>query len=322
MPALPDTIKLLPSFDADRLRADLAAVEKRFSVHVNPVADHAEEQDAGGWDVLMLRCPGGDPDSAEAGGMADFADTPYLETTPYVREIIDSLGVPVRGVRFSSLAAGASVREHVDKPYGLPVGWVRLHAPVRSNDRAILTVNGEENSWKPGEFWYANFGMPHSLYNEGAEARVHLIIDCYVAPKVLELFPPEVRERIDTDEVMFFGEEQPLPAELAELSGAIVLPPTFLRPYPEVPTAQEWHAEGEADVEGKLRVQDGRLVLKLGDHETALAHLGGGEFRPLCWTAEQTLTIESRDGAYRIVFRYRAGDYTVETERKQPELTS
>ncbi|WP_162834278.1 aspartyl/asparaginyl beta-hydroxylase domain-containing protein [Amycolatopsis circi] len=320
----PDAVKLLPVIDPDRLRADLAAVEKHFLVHANPAAEDAErpEGEQTGWDVLVLRCPGGDLEKIgrNAGGLQDFADTSYLGLTPYVREILDSMDVPIRGVRFSSLAAGAEVQEHTDSPYGLPVGWVRLHIPVETSDAAVLTINGADQRWKPSEFWYANFGMPHSLYNRGSAARVHLIIDCYVAPGLFDLFPADVRAQIAADEVMFFREERALPDQLRTVHGTIRMPAAFLKPHPELPTAEEWDS-GE-DAEGELRVQDDRLVLRMGEHETALAHIGDREFRPLCWTHEQSMVLDPAGPAPRIVFRYRRGSQVIETVREQPALES
>lgn len=319
---LPDAVKLLPHFDADRLRQDATAVRNHYSNHANPAENYERDGDAGGWDIMPLRCPGGAVQRMGHGdgGMEDFADTPYMKLTPYIREILDELDIPVRGVRFSSLAAGATVGVHSDRPYGLPVGWARLHAPVVTNDQAVLTINGTDHRWKPGEFWYANFGAPHSLYNKGDEARIHLIIDCYISPEVCDLFPEEARKCIDEKEVGYFQEEQPLPDDLSGLAGVIRMPPSFLHGHYDMPSAQDWRARGKANRKGELRVQDGRLVLRIEGHDTALAHLGNGEFRPLCWTGEQTLSIESRGDTRWIEFRYRRGSYLVTTSRKQPEL--
>lgn len=314
---LPDAVKLLPEIDADRLRADLYAVEKHFSTHTNPTPEDSDEEDAGGWSYLPLRISGGD---AEGSGRDEVADTQYMKHTPYVRELLDTIDLPLRAARFSSLAPGKSVLEHSDRPYGLSAGWVRLHIPVATNDHAILVLNGKDYCWQPGEFWYANFGTPHSLYNKGDEARVHLILDCYVSERLFELFPEHLRKEIEAADIMYFNEGQSLPDDLAGLSGAITLPSSFLRPYPEFPTVEEWNAFEKDDLEAELSVRDGHLVVKLGEHKTKLAHLGNGAFRPLCWTEEQTFAIESHAGARRIVFRYRIGSQVVETTREQPHL--
>jgi aspartate beta-hydroxylase len=321
---LPDTVKLLPDIDADRLRADLSAVEKHFREHANSKTAYSDQGDATGWDVLVLRCPGGDPEKIgqNAGGMEDFADTPYLELTPYVREILDGLRVPVRGVRFSSLAAGATVPEHTDQPYGVPIGWVRLHIPVITSDRTGLVLNGADYRWKLGEFWYADFGRPHSVYNKGDQPRVHLIIDSYISPELFELFPEDLRGQITPEDVLFFREERALPDALSRLHGAVTLPSSFLQLHKELPTPDQWGATDQDDVTAELRVQDGRLVLTVGEHDTALAHIGDGEFRPLCWTQEQTMVIAAGEDRPSILFRYRRGGDVVETERKQLSLTA
>src|ERR1019366_2649830 len=124
------------------------------------------------------------------------------------------------------------------------------------------------------ELWYANFGMPHSLYNKGSAARVHLIIDCYISENLFDLFPEEVRQSVKQEEAIFFEEEQSLPEELSSLSGTIRLPSSFLDRYPDNPTQPDWRARGQANIEGELDVQDGRLVLRVAGRETAPAHAG------------------------------------------------
>src|SRR5579859_440530 len=319
---LPDVVKLLPSFDVNRLLEDFDAVREQFLAHSNPPDDYSDEGDAGGWDMLPLRCPGGDPDQIGEGtsGMEDYADTVYLESTPYVREILDSLDVPVRGVRFSAVAPGAAVHEHTDRPYGLQAGWVRLHAPVITNDQAVLFFNGVPSCWQPGEFWYGNFGAPHRIYNKGDTARIHLIIDCYISENLFKLFPAEIRENINKEDVIFFAEEQSLPEGLSTLSGTVRIPPSFVNRYPDPPSESDWRARGQADIEAELGVQNGRLFLRLGGHGTALAYLGDGEFRPLCFSSERTMTIESRAGVRWISFRHRHGGNVLTTARKQPSL--
>ena len=323
--SLPNVVRLMPSFDVDRLVADLGAIEKHFMGQANSIAANSEEEgDIGGWDVLPLRCPGGDPEKVGEGlgGREPYADAPYLDATPYVREILDGLDAPIRGVRFSALAAGAMVHEHSDRPYGLPIGWLRFHVPVRTNERAILFVNREPHCWQPGEFWYANFGMPHALDNKGTEARVHLIIDCYVSDKLFDLFPEDIRGLIDPQEAIFFEEEQPLPAELADLNGTILLPPSFLTQYPENPSQTEWDADGRPPIEGQLDISGGRIVLHVNGREVGLAHIGDNEFRPVCWTRERSLTLETRGGAHWTRFRCRRGSTMLETGREQPLLRS
>ncbi|AUY52409.1 aspartyl/asparaginyl beta-hydroxylase domain-containing protein [Streptomyces sp. CB01881] len=322
MSSLPDVVRLLPSFDAERLQADLESVKAHFIGHANPTKAYSDEGDAGGWGMLPLRIPGGDPDRVGQtnGGREEFADTPYMKSTPYIREILDSLRVPLRGVRLSAHEAGAVVQEHIDRPYGLEIGWVRLHIPIQTNDRAVFFVNGKPNRWKPGEFWYANIVRPHRLINEGDERRIHLLIDCYISKELFELFPEADRVGIKDEDVIFYQQEQPLPEELSGLSGTLRMPASFINQFPDDPSEAQWHAEDQPEVEGKLEVQDGRIVLWAAGRGMAFAHLGNSEFRPLCWSKERTMTLDSRDGRAWATFRCRRGSKVVETARQQPLL--
>jgi hypothetical protein len=320
--SLPDVVRLLPSFDADRLQADLKSVKDHFIGHANPTEAYTDEGDAGGWAMLPLRIPGGDPARVGQGngGREEFADTPYMDSTPYIREILDSLRVPLRGVRFSAHEVGAVVQEHIDRPYGLEIGWARLHIPIQTNDRAVFFVNGKPNTWKPGEFWYANISRPHRLINEGTERRIHLLIDCYISKELFELFPEAERSAIKDEEVIFYKPEQPLPGSLSQLSGTLRMPASFIDRFPDDPSEADWHAEGQPEVEGKVELQDDRVVLWTRGRGMAFAHIGDGEFRPLCWSTERTLTLGSRDGQPWATFRCRRGSKVFETARPQPLL--
>ena len=35
---------------------------------------------------------------------------------------------------------------------------------------------------QPGEAWYLNFNLPHSVANRGTTDRIHLVIDCVMNP--------------------------------------------------------------------------------------------------------------------------------------------
>ncbi|GIG63551.1 hypothetical protein Lfu02_79230 [Longispora fulva] len=316
-----NAVRLLPEFDARQLQEELFSLGgQRFSPQATYSEGEITESLTEGWRVLSLRSPGGDPSRTDAGGpgLVDYADTPYLEEAPYTASVLRGLGASLRAVRFMSLEPGAAVGEHTDHPYGLPVGWARLHLPIVTNDQAVIVIEGVEHRWQPGELWYANFGRPHHLYNHGPQPRVHLVIDVYVTPGLLDLFPADVRDGIDESVVMFQRPEVRLSsAELEGLSGSIPVPENFLRTYPEPPTVTEFEEAAVPDSVGDLRAENGRLVLRVGDrYETVLVHLGGLEFRPLCWTEERTMRFTDTAGTSRIVFGYRHGGHRAETVRQ------
>ena len=47
----------------------------------------------------------------------------------------------------------------------------------------------------PGETWYLNVNLPHSVTNGGDEPRVHLVVDCEVNGWLRELFSASTARR-------------------------------------------------------------------------------------------------------------------------------
>ncbi|MEU3048448.1 aspartyl/asparaginyl beta-hydroxylase domain-containing protein [Streptomyces sp. NPDC006984] len=315
----PDIVKLLPEFDASTLQEELFALGgERFKPQATYSEGEITQSLTDGWRVLSLRGPGGDPERTDPGGpgLVDYADTPLIQMAPYTASILKGLNVPLRAVRYMTLEPGASVAEHTDYPYGLPVGWARLHLPIVTNDQAVLVIDGVENRWQPGELWYANFGRPHHLYNRGSQPRVHLVVDCYVSETLLDLFPARARQEMDPTGIMFWREEITASSdELCALTGPVTVPAGFIEAYAEPPSPEEFESAG-ADLQGTLQVANGRLVLHIdGLYESALVCVGEREFRPLCWTEERTMKFETVNGVPRISFRYRHGSYQTEIVR-------
>ncbi|MFC9409649.1 aspartyl/asparaginyl beta-hydroxylase domain-containing protein [[Kitasatospora] papulosa] len=317
----PDIVKLLPEFDASRLQEELFALGgERFKPQATYSKGEITQSLTDGWRVLSLRGPDGDPERTDAGGpgLVDYADTPLMREVPYTASVLKGLDLPLRAVRYMTLEPGAAVAEHTDYPYGLPVGWVRLHIPIVTNDQAVLILKGVENRWQPGELWYANFGRPHHLYNHGTHPRVHLVVDCYASEALLDLFPEKARQEMDLAEIMFYREELVASPDddLHSLTGSVSVPAGFLQAYAEPPSPEEFAALGSSDAIGSLRVSDGRLILKVeGHYEHVLICVEEGEFRKLGWTEERTIKITIDGGVPQIEFRYRHGSYQTEIVR-------
>ena len=318
-----DTMKLVPEYDVPRLQDELCTLGvDRFRLQASFWRGRVTERSRDGWRVLSLRSPGGDPARTDPGGpgLVDYLDTPLLDETPYIASVLSSLRIPLRAVRLMSLAPGESVGEHADN-CGFPLGLVRLHLPIVTNEGAVLVIGGREHRWQPGELWYANFALPHSVHNRGSHARVHLVIDCDIVEAFLDLIPPDMLPHIDRSETMFCRAEQPVPvAKLNALTGPVSIPATFLRASFQTQRVLPELIDGLApDCEGVLRIVDGQLLLIAGEQfKVALVHLGDLEFRPLGWTEQRTIKFDFRDGARRIRYRYRFGSNRTEVVREHP----
>lgn len=315
--------RLKGDFDVDRLLSELAVLERTQWAAQRTYGETLEPTESNilDWRVLPLRSPEGRADRTDPGGLGlvEYGDTPWLAQVPYIKSILDSLPTELRAVRLMSLGPGAEVDEHRDVPYGLPAGWVRLHIPFVTNEDAVCTLDGEQHTWQPGTFWFGDFSRPHSVRNGGTERRVHLVIDAYATPELLELFPAEFRDRVRWSEVLLHRPELPLgEEELASFQGTFMIPDAFLYGEPE-----ELTQAVEPDRAARLRVSDGRLVLDIdGEPRVALVHLGEGEFRALGWTAERTLKVEPADDGLLVRFRMRYGSRMAEVTREAVPATS
>ncbi len=182
--SLPSSVRLPLVFDAARLQADLDGIfSTEFIPHFN------QRYYEGDWSAVPLRSVGGRTDQIYPDPTAtqDFADTPLLARCAYVGEVLASLQVKLQAVRFLRLKAGSVVKEHRDHNLSLEDGDVRLHIPVRTNAELEFVLDGKRVVMNPGEVWYHNFNLPHSVNNKGATDRIHLVVDCFVNDWLREL---------------------------------------------------------------------------------------------------------------------------------------
>jgi hypothetical protein len=144
----------------------------------------------GDWSGVAFRAPGGDggrlyPDLT---GKLGFSDTPWLASCSAVRAAMGALRCEMAAVRFLRVGAGGRIREHRDYDLGFATGEVRIHVPVTTSPEVDFVVGGARLVMAPGEVWYADFDRPHSVANRGADARVHLVLDCRVNEWLEALF--------------------------------------------------------------------------------------------------------------------------------------
>jgi ribosomal protein S18 acetylase RimI-like enzyme len=173
----PATVRLPLSYNAAALQADAAQfLNEEFIPHFNRAYYE------GDWSVVPLRSIGGRPDQIYPDPTATraYADTPLLDRCPAVREVLGTLQCEFQAVRFLRLKSGSVIKEHRDFQLELEDGEVRLHVPVFTNPDVEFILNGNRVLMNPGELWYCNFNLPHSVANRGATDRIHLVMDCFM----------------------------------------------------------------------------------------------------------------------------------------------
>ena len=178
-------LRLPFTFDPARLRADLARVRAE-----EWIPHQQKKHYEGRWSGAALRSLAGAGDNllVEARDGQRFADTALLGRCPYFREVLAHFRCPLNAVRLLRLHAGSVIAEHVDHALEFDEGEVRIHLPIITSDAVRFVLDGARLVMSPGECWYTNVNLPHSVENAGETDRIHLVLDCVVDDWLRELF--------------------------------------------------------------------------------------------------------------------------------------
>jgi mannose-6-phosphate isomerase-like protein (cupin superfamily) len=185
----PSTFKFPFSFDARLLQEDAAqfAPEEWISHFNTPIYQ-------GDWSGIALRAVkgGNSPLYPDLFATEGFIETEMMQRCPYVQKVLSAFECNLTSVRFLKLGAGAWIRPHRDYQLGIEDGEIRIHVPVATNPQVEFTLDGNLVEMKEGEAWYLNFNLHHSVRNDGATDRIHLVVDCVVNDWILSFFKPEI----------------------------------------------------------------------------------------------------------------------------------
>jgi quercetin dioxygenase-like cupin family protein len=95
---------------------------------------------------------------------------------PIVKELEEIRDGKVGQALFIKLSAGKIIDPHEDSGDYLYV-VSRHHIPIITNPKVGFIVGGQTQHMKEGECWEINNNKEHSVFNEGDEDRIHLLID-------------------------------------------------------------------------------------------------------------------------------------------------
>jgi hypothetical protein len=270
----PIAVRLGKTFDVSRLLDDVSSCESLGGVWI-PETYNGNTEDHDNWTVMPLRSRGGRTGDGSAGTETcdPYEDTPLMQRAPYVREILSSLQCHWMSVRFSRLPPGAIIHEHRDGELVGTKPFARLHIPITSNDDVAFLLGGERQSWKPGELWWGDFRQLHSVRNNGADSRIHLLMDAILSPFLKDLFPPEFDfegfEELPVSSVL----ESPWEFECR--MGAA--PPALLAAIDEAGLAPEARDQARGMLEAMasltvtVRAENKRLAVYIGSHMISVA---------------------------------------------------
>lgn len=187
-------LRLPFTFEPERLRHDLAHVAATEWIPHQQRGHYDGE-----WSGVALRAPVSETGNITADSLngQGFADTPLLARCPYFQDVLGAFRCPLRSVRLLRLHAGSTIAEHIDRALEFEDGEVRIHIPIVTSEAVRFYLDGVRLAMAPGECWYTNVNLPHSVENGGATDRIHLVLDCTVDDWLRELFastPPPPRD--------------------------------------------------------------------------------------------------------------------------------
>lgn len=174
-----DAVRLPLRFDAAALAEEVAALrDDDWVAHFNTAIYE------GDWSGVALRSVGGKalqlyPDPTAQGA---FAPTEVLSRCPGLARTLACFACELQAVRLLRLGPGARIGEHRDYRLGYDDGELRVHVPLTTNPGVELRLDGRPVEMAPGEAWYLDFNLPHSVRNDGDAERVHLVVDCELNP--------------------------------------------------------------------------------------------------------------------------------------------
>ena len=178
------SVKLPLTFNVRDLQLDVEKFEREeWTPHFNT------QYYEGDWSGIALRSPKDAHLELYPDPVAEsFHDTDRLRRCSYVPSVLESFRCDIESARFLKLGAGSEIKEHRDYKLGYEDGVARLHIPIMTNPQVRFHLDGAPVEMLPGEVWYLNFNLKHSVRNDSDVDRVHLVIDCVLNDWLRSLF--------------------------------------------------------------------------------------------------------------------------------------
>jgi len=140
---------------------------------------------SGGWQIASLYNSTGD-EMYDVPKESDIKPTPLIKRMPRMKAFIDSMGLDYLMARLTRSLPNSYLYEHADYGGLDKREKLRLHIPLYTHSRAVMSLTDVNVHLKRGFLWKRDpKAAIHGVCNVGGEERVHLLLDCYMNP-VLE----------------------------------------------------------------------------------------------------------------------------------------
>lgn len=132
-------------------------------------------------DDILLRF--GKPD----GNDLEAADSALMKTLPKAKGLALNVMQIVGGSRLgrvviTKLEPGNKILPHADVNGAYAKYYMRYHLVLLGLSGSIFTCGDETVNMRTGELWWADVSQQHSVSNNSADDRVHLIVDVRIDP--------------------------------------------------------------------------------------------------------------------------------------------
>ncbi len=123
---------------------------------------------------------------------------------PIAAQILNELGArnPELMV-FYYLEPGAKIHPHRDLSGAALSNRIRFHVPIITNPDVFFIVDGQRVIMKPGELWCLDTSYTHSVANEGAQSRIHIVLECGINENLKGRLPRNFKTKLHTASFIF-----------------------------------------------------------------------------------------------------------------------
>jgi hypothetical protein len=178
-------LKSLDGFILDALQREVLSPNIEWH---EPYSEYASP----GLQVAVLLSPDGEENNFSWKDCKAPKETPLLARLVTVKQLLAGFGFNIMASRLLRLQPGTFLHEHRDYVYLEEVPRYRLHVPIVTNSQAQIVMPGTTVHMSRGSLWKLNpKEAVHSACNFGLEARIHLMMDCYVNDALADLVTHE-----------------------------------------------------------------------------------------------------------------------------------
>lgn len=172
---LTEQVSQIVRLEDEALRAVQREVSSVEAEWTNVYSDYH----TGGWQTLSLLNSTSSPTDTLIEDCTPV-ETSLLEKMPATRDLLTSLGFKYMWARLAKLEVNAFMHEHRDYQELKHVRRLRLHIPIITNPFSSIVIGRTRIHLALGYIWKLNPIYRHAAGNFGKEARIHIILDCYV----------------------------------------------------------------------------------------------------------------------------------------------